>query len=207
VSLLLRFWEYREGEILLGGRDLRDWRQEAVRQRLAVVSQRVHLFNASVRENLLLADPRVSEAGLIQAAQAAQIHDRILSLPQGYDTWIGEGGLRLSGGERRRLVIARALLQDAPVLILDEPAAHLDRLTGQKILETILTQAGGRSILLITHNLAGLERMDEILVLLTGRLVERGTHADLIERGGIYARMWALQTGLIREDDVGANGH
>ncbi|HEX9616675.1 MAG TPA: thiol reductant ABC exporter subunit CydD [Anaerolineales bacterium] len=193
VNLLLRFWDYQEGEILLGGRDLRAYRQEDVRKQIAVVSQTTHLFNATVRENLLLARPGASEAELIQAARRAQIHDFIQQLPQGYNTWIGEQGLRLSGGERQRLAIARALLKNAPIILLDEPTANLDPLTEQAVIQSISEVMEGRTVLMITHRFAGLEAMDEILVLLKGKIVARGPHAELLDQEGYYRRMWELR--------------
>lgn len=199
AQLLLRFWEFQDGELLLGGQDLRSYRAEDVRRAIAVVAQSTHLFNASVRENLLLARPRATEAELIRAAQDAQIHEFILSLPQGYDTWIGEAGLRMSGGERQRLALARALLRAAPILLLDEPTANLDPITEQKVLRTILEQARERSVLLITHRLVGLEAMDEILVLRAGRVAEHGTQDELLERDSFYRRMWSLQHQTLEE--------
>jgi ATP-binding cassette subfamily C protein CydC len=162
---------------------------------MAVVSQTTHLFNASVRENLLIARPKASQAELVRAAELAQIHDFIQSLPQGYDTWIGEQGLLLSGGERQRLAIARALLKDAPLLLLDEPTAHLDALTEWQVLEALGALMAGRSVLMITHRLVGMEMMDEILALNQGRIVERGTQTALLAQGGLYRRMWDLQHG------------
>ncbi|MFC2036742.1 thiol reductant ABC exporter subunit CydC [Chloroflexota bacterium] len=195
--LLLRFWEYQEGHILLGGQELRDYGQEDVRRLIAVVSQRTHLFNATVRENLLLAWPEASDEEMLQAAQRAQIHDFIQSLPQGYDTWIGEQGLQLSGGERQRLAIARAILKNAPILILDEPTANLDTLTERQILGTFQTLMAGCTALIMTHRLVGLEALDEILVLQAGRIVERGRHHDLMQMGGVYRRMWELQNQML----------
>ena len=160
---------------------------------IGVVAQSTHLFNATVRENLLLARPDATPADLERAASAAEIHDFICGLPEGYDTWIGESGLRLSGGERQRLAIARALLKDAPILILDEATASLDPLTERAILQAIRHLVRGRTTLMITHRLAGLEIADEILVLQGGRIVERGSHAALLAAGGFYRRMWEYQ--------------
>ena len=127
---------------------------------------------------------------------AAQIHDFIAALPQGYGTWIGEQGLRLSGGERQRLALARALLKDAPVLILDEPTANLDASTEQAVLAAIETLMAGRTTLIITHRLVGLARADEILVLDRGRIVARGRHHELLARAGLYRQMWERQRRL-----------
>jgi ABC-type multidrug transport system fused ATPase/permease subunit len=197
VQLLLRFWDYRRGQILLDGKELHCYGQEDLRHRVAVVSQRSTLFNATVRENLLLAEPEATEADMIQAAKKAQIHDFVASLPEGYDTWIGEQGLRLSGGERQRLLVARAILKDAPVLILDEPTANLDALTERDLLATLQSIMAGRTTLLITHRLAGLEVADEIVVLRAGQIVERGRHDDLVRTGGLYQRMWELQHQIL----------
>jgi ATP-binding cassette, subfamily C, bacterial CydCD len=190
VNVLLRFWDYQAGRIELLGRDLREYDADAARACIAVVAQSTYLFNASVRDNLLLARPDADDAAMIAAAQRAQIHDFICTLPQGYDTWIGEQGLQLSGGERQRLAIARALLKDAPILILDEATASLDPITAGAVGQAIATLMAGRATLTITHRLAGLETMDEILVLQGGRLVERGRHAELLRLGGLYRRMW-----------------
>jgi ABC-type transport system involved in cytochrome bd biosynthesis fused ATPase/permease subunit len=199
ISLLLRFWAYQEGSIKLGSGELRDYAQEDVRRLFAVVSQHTHLFNASVRENLILARPAATEAEIVAAARMAQIHDFIHSLPAGYETWIGEQGLRLSGGERQRLAIARALLKDAPILLLDEPTANLDTITEAAVMEAIRALMAERSTLLITHRLVGMDWMDEILVLREGRIIERGLHQDLLETGGLYARMWCNQNQLLVE--------
>jgi ABC-type multidrug transport system fused ATPase/permease subunit len=163
---------------------------------MAVVSQHTHLFNASVLDNLLLARPGATEQEVIQAAKQALIHDFVQSLPQGYDTWIGEQGLRLSGGQRQRLAIARAILKNAPILVLDEPAANLDALTEREVVGSLQAVAAGRAALLITHRLVGLEAADEILVLRAGRIVERGRHHDLIQMEGLYRRMWELQNEI-----------
>jgi thiol reductant ABC exporter CydC subunit len=199
VNLVLRFWDYEEGQILLGGQDLHVYQQEEVRRVIGVVSQHTHLFNATIRDNLLLARPDAGQADLERAARGAQIHEFVQSLPEGYDTWIGEQGLKLSGGQRQRLAIARALLKDAPILILDEPAANLDSMTEREVMNSIHTLMAGRTTLIATHRLAGLEAVDEILVLREGRFVEQGQHHDLMQMGGYYRRMWDMQNQVLAD--------
>jgi ABC-type multidrug transport system fused ATPase/permease subunit len=194
---LLRFWEYEQGKIVLGGRELQTYHQDDVRRMIGVVSQRTHLFNATVRENLLVARPAAAQADLIQVARQAQIHEFIQTLPQGYDTWIGEQGLRLSAGQRQRLAIARVLLKNAPFLILDEPTTNLDTLTERDVMYALKGLMAHQTTLLITHRLVGLENVDEILVLRAGRIVERGKHQDLVQLNGLYRRMWELQNQVI----------
>ncbi len=193
VNLLLRFWEYGEGRILLGGNELRKYRSEDVRSRLAVHYQQTQLFNGTIRHNLLLANPDAEDHEIEKAARAAQIHDFILSLPLGYETWIGEGGLRLSAGERQRVALARTFLIDAPILILDEPSANLDAITERALLEALNEVAQGRTTLLISHRLVGMEMADEILVLSDGCILEHGSHEELLKAEGLYRRMWELQ--------------
>ncbi|MBN1660371.1 MAG: thiol reductant ABC exporter subunit CydC [Anaerolineae bacterium] len=197
VHLLLRFWDYSQGQIQLGGRELHAYAAADVRDLFAVVSQHTHLFTGTVRDNLALARPDASDDMLVGAARQARIHDFILSLTGGYDTWIGEQGVRLSAGQRRRLAIARAILQDAPLLLLDEPTANLDALTEREVMDSLLAHARGRTTLLVTHHLVGLEAADEILVLRAGQVVERGRHHDLLQMGGYYRRMWDVQHDLL----------
>jgi ATP-binding cassette subfamily C protein CydC len=197
IHLLLRFWETQEGRITFGGRDLSAYAGDDLRRLIGVVAQNTHLFNATVRENLLMARREADEVALVRAAQGAQIHEFIMSLPDGYDTWIGEGGVRLSGGQRQRLAIARALLKDAPVLVLDEATANLDSVTEVEVLRAIQRLTEQRTTLIITHRLVALDTVDEILVLQAGRIVERGSQRVLLQAGGFYRRMWDLQHQML----------
>lgn len=166
VQLLLRFLEYSNGSIELGGVDLRDCAADAVRARIAVVSQDTYLFNDTIRANLLIARPDADQTSLEAACRDAQLHEFICGLPRGYDTQVGEAGTRLSGGQARRLAIARALLLDAPILVLDEPTEGLDTVTAQALMSAIVRLMAGRSVVLITHKLTDATReFDKILVL------------------------------------------
>lgn len=191
ANLLMRFWD-AEG-ILLAGQDIRAYKQVDARRMFSLVSQNTYLFNASLRENLLLARPWAAQDDIEAACRAAQLHDFILSLPNGYETLVGERGVELSGGERQRVAIARALLKNTPIFIFDEPTANLDAVTERKLVETLQSVMENHSVLWITHRLVGLEAMDEILVLENGKIVQRGTQAELLARDGLYKTMWNLQ--------------
>jgi ATP-binding cassette subfamily C protein CydC len=197
VGLILRFWDPDSGEIHLGGRDVRECAQEDLRSRIGVVSQDTHVFNDTVRNNLLLADPEADDAALHRAIREVHLADLVEGLPGGLDGYVGEQGQRLSGGERQRLAVARALLKDAPVLVLDEATANLDTVTERELLGTIKELMRGRTTLQMTHRLVEMETMDEILVLNEGRVVERGTHENLVRRNGPYRRMLAVQDGML----------
>ncbi len=199
ANLLLRFWDYDSGEISLGGESLKSLDQDEVRKRCAFVSQNSYFFNTSIRENLRLARPSMNQDEMESAARDAQIHDFITSLPKGYDTFVGEQGLRLSGGERQRLAIARALLKDAPILILDEPTANLDPITEKQVLDTLFKIMRDKTSLLITHRLVGLENMDEVLVMDHGKIVEFGKHNELVRNNGTYRRLYDLQNKILRD--------
>jgi thiol reductant ABC exporter CydC subunit len=179
VNLMTRFWDYHDGSIRLAGHDLHGYRADDVRALMAVVPQHTHLFHATLRDNLYVAAPEATDDELILACQKAQLHDFIQTLPEGYDTLIGENGVLLSGGERQRLAIARALLVNAPLLILDEPTAHLDSLTEAKVWQALDAHMAGRTTLLITHGRAGLAWVDEVLRLEHGRVVHEGSQRGL----------------------------
>jgi ABC-type transport system involved in cytochrome bd biosynthesis fused ATPase/permease subunit len=152
------------------GRDVRDHRQADARRLVALAGQEAHLFATTIRQNLLLARPGASDAELDDALARARLADWVVALPEGLDTVVGEEGSRLSGGQRQRLVLARALLADAPVLVLDEPTAHLDAVTAEALMEDVLAAAGDRAVLLVTHRREGLELMDEVVELADGRI-------------------------------------
>jgi ATP-binding cassette subfamily C protein CydCD len=202
ANLLLRFWDYETGEITFGGESLKAFAQDEVRKNFALVSQNNYFFNTTIRENLRLARRSASPEEIEAAARAAQIHEFIAGLPKGYNTLIGEQGLRLSGGERQRLAIARALLKDAQILILDEPTANLDPQTEKQVLDTLFETMRDKTSLLITHRLLGLENVGEILVMDNGQIVERGTHAKLLTDNGLYRRLWDLQNQILSDRSV-----
>jgi ABC-type multidrug transport system fused ATPase/permease subunit len=197
INLLLRYWDYTQGTIQLDGRDFHEFIQDDIRRLFGVISQKPYFFNDSIRQNLLLANPTATDSDLQNASQIAHIHDFIIELPDGYETMIGERGLRLSGGERQRLAIAQAVLKNARIFLLDEPTTNLDPLTEKQVLDMLFTVTKPRSLLLITHRLVGLDAMDDILVLDHGRLVEHGNHANLLDLGGLYRRLWDFQNRFL----------
>jgi len=193
--LLLRFYDPAAGRITLDGYGLRDLAQESLRQHIGVVTQETFLFHASLRENLLYAKPDAAESEMIAACRAANIHDFIAALPEGYGTVVGERGFRLSGGEKQRVAIARALLKNPPILILDEATSSLDTASESLIQAALQGLLRGRTSLIIAHRLSTILRSDRIIVLDSGRLVEQGTHSELLARGGLYAQLFQRQFG------------
>jgi ATP-binding cassette subfamily C protein CydC len=197
ARLLTRAWDPTEGRILLGGRDIREYALRDLRAALGVVEQDTHIFDETVRNNLLLARPDASAVEIERVLQAVGLLDLVRELPEGLDTWVGERGERLSGGERQRLAVARVLLQDAPIVLLDEVTANLDPLTECALLDTLYRVTEGRTVLTITHRLVGLERMDQIVVLDHGQIVERGRHEELYTADGLYRRMLDVQENML----------
>ncbi|HEY5573261.1 MAG TPA: ABC transporter ATP-binding protein [Anaerolineales bacterium] len=198
--LLPRLYDPTEGQITLDGYDLRDVTQESLARQIGMVTQETYLFHDTVRANLLYARPEASQAELEAACRAAHIHDFISDLPDGYDTLVGERGYRLSGGEKQRLAIARVILKDPRVLILDEATSHLDSHNEALIQAALEPLFAGRTSLVIAHRLSTILAADKILVLERGHLIEQGTHAELISKGGLYAQLYETQFGRAKEE-------
>jgi len=193
ARLLYRFYDINEGRITINGKDLRQLKQTSLRAAIAIVPQDTVLFNDSIYYNIQYGHPEASRAEVLAAAQAAQLTDFIERLPDGYETRVGERGLKLSGGEKQRVAIARALLKNPPLLIFDEATSALDSRTEKAIQASLEDAARGRTTLVIAHRLSTVMNADQILVLDNGRIIERGSHSRLIEQNGRYAQMWALQ--------------
>jgi thiol reductant ABC exporter CydC subunit len=202
AAVLLRFLSY-EGSVTLDGVEIDALEGDAVRDVVGLVSQDVHIFDSTLEENLRLAKRDASEHELRHALAQARLLDWVDSLPLGPATELGERGARISGGQRQRLALARALLADFPILILDEPGEHLDTATADALVADLLDVTRTRTTLLITHRLVGLEQVDEILVIVQGRIVERGTHAQLIAGNGSYAASWQRELPSPDDRDAG----
>ena len=199
--LVARLYDPQRGQVKIDGVDIRDVTLASLAQAVGVVSQETYLFHASVRENLRFAAPEATDAELEEAARTARIHDLIVSLPDGYDTIVGERGYRFSGGEKQRMAIARTILRNPPVLVLDEATSSLDTQTEAAVQQELERLAEGRTTIAIAHRLSTVRDADQIVVLDAGRIVERGTHEQLLEHGGVYASLVARD---LAEPTVGA---
>ena len=195
VRLLLRFHDPDTGAVTLDGHDIRELTLQSLRGSVALVSQTTTLFPGSVRDNVRYGDPDADEAAVIEAARVAEALGFIEELPYGWETDIGEGGHRLSGGQRQRIAIARAVLKDAPVLVLDEATSNVDNETEAALKRSIETISEGRTTLIIAHRLSTVRNADVIAVIGDGHISETGTHEELLESSGLYSRLWAVQTG------------
>ncbi len=202
AKLLLRFYDPEHGAVRLDGADLRTLRLADVRDNVAVVLQETLVLHGTVRENILYGRPDASEREVVAAARAAAAHDFVTALPEGYDTVVGQRGRLLSGGQRQRLAIARAMIRDAPVLVLDEPTTGLDAESGRRVMEPLRRLMAGRTTIVISHNLLTVRDATRILVLDHGRVVEQGTHQDLLLSGKTYARLHRLHAPADPADTV-----
>ena len=187
TSLMARFWDVKKGSVKLGGIDVKDYSLDSLMSNFSMVFQNVYLFNDSIENNIKFGKPAASHEEVVAAAKAARCHDFIMALPDGYDTVIGEGGATISGGERQRLSIARAMLKDAPIVILDEATANVDPENEAELQAAIEALTGGKTIIMIAHRLKTVRHANQILVVDHGRIVQHGTHDQLIQQKGIYA--------------------
>ena len=194
LKLLFRFYDTKGGSVFVDGQDVRGLKQESLRDTIGLVPQEVVLFNASMKENLLYGRPDASDEELREAAQRAQLLEFIDKLPKGWETRVGERGVKLSGGERQRVGIARAILKNPAILVLDEATSALDSATEQEVQEALDEAAKGRTTLMVAHRLSTVAGADEIIVLSEGKIVERGTHHELLDAGGLYADLWSRQS-------------
>ena len=189
VHLLARTWDPTEGRILIGGKDLKDFTECELRKTITVISQQAHIFNGTVADNLKIARPDAGVSELFQALESVHLSDFVRSLPDGLNTWVGESGQRISGGQARRLALARAVLHDAPVWVLDEPTEGLDKITEKEVIQSLLKYAERRTMLIITHRLIDFQRMDQVAVMDKGCIVASGSHQKLLSTEIRYRRI------------------
>ena len=197
IKLLLRLYDVNDGAIKIDGIDIRQLTQNDLRRQIALVSQDVFLFHGTIRENIAYPGVDVSDEQVTEASKHAQFHDFVASLPDGYETIVGERGIKLSGGQRQRLSIARALLKNAPILVLDEATSSVDTETERMIQQNLEELTAGRTALVIAHRLSTIRKADRIVVLKDGQLEEEGSHEELLAHEGTYAELWAVQSGAV----------
>ena len=195
IKLLLRLYDVNGGGIRIDGVDIRQLPQHDLRQQIALVSQDVFLFHGTIRENIAYPGVDVPLEKVIKASADAQFHDFVDTLPEGYETIVGERGIKLSGGQRQRLSIARALLKDAPILVLDEATSSVDTETERMIQQNLEELTAGRTALVIAHRLSTIRKADRIVVIRDGQVEEEGSHDELVTHGGTYSELWAVQSG------------
>ena len=202
TRLLLRMMDIDGGRILISGQDISKLRQSDLRSLIAYVPQDPAMFHRTLRDNIAFARPHATDAAIYQAAQAAHVTEFVDALPDGFDTMVGERGVKLSGGQRQRVALARAVLRDAPILLLDEATSALDSESETLVQQALWRLMEGRTALVVAHRLSTVARMDQLVVLDRGQIVEKGTHQELLRLNGTYARLWQHQSGGFLDDDV-----
>ncbi len=203
VNLILRVHDVEEGSIAIDGQDIKTVKLDSLRSQISVIPQDTSLFHRSLMENIRYGNPNASDSDVVEAAKKAHAHEFIQRLSSGYDTPVGERGIKLSGGERQRIAIARAILKNAPILIIDEATSQLDTITEQEIQNSMYSLMKEKTTLVIAHRLGTLLHMDRILVFESGKIVEQGTHSELLMRDGLYASMWDAQlSGFLNDDEL-----
>jgi ABC-type multidrug transport system fused ATPase/permease subunit len=195
VNLLLRFYDIDSGAITIDGQNIAEVRQDDLRQQISVIPQDTSLFHRSLMENIRYGRLDAGDEEVIEAAKKAYAHDFISELPDGYHTLVGDRGVKLSGGQRQRIAIARAILKDAPILVLDEATSALDSESEQAIQQSLVQAMEGKTVIAIAHRLSTIAHLDRLIVMDQGQIVEDGTHEDLLAKGGLYARLWRMQSG------------
>lgn len=196
-NLIARFWDVQEGQVLVGGQDVKQYTADSLMKHVSMVFQNVYLFNDTIENNIRFGNPAATHGEIVEAAKRAQCHDFISALPMGYDTMVGEGGSTLSGGEKQRISIARAILKDAPIVILDEATSSIDPENEHALLAAMKELTTGKTLLSIAHRLTTVRDAEQILVIDKGRVVQKGVHAQLMEEEGIYRRFWKQREAAI----------
>lgn len=195
VSLLLRLYDLQDGEIVIDGQDISATMQDSLRRSMAVIPQETSLFHRSLIDNIRYGQPDASDEDVIEAAKKANAHEFIKVLPEGYETLVGERGVKLSGGQRQRIAIARAILKDAPILVLDEATSALDSESEKLIQESLVELMKGKTVIAIAHRLSTIAHLDRLIVMDAGKIIEDGSHDDLLAKDGVYATLWNMQSG------------
>lgn len=201
TKLLLRFADVQDGEILIDGQNISKVQQISLRENVAYVPQETALFHRSIADNIAYARPDATHEEIVRAAKLANAHDFIKDLPDGYETLVGERGIKLSGGQRQRVAIARAILKDAPILVLDEATSALDSESEALIQDALIKLMKGRTSIVVAHRLSTIASLDRIIVLENGKIIEQGTHRQLLKKGGAYSHLWSRQSGAFLEND------